>query len=134
MPDIIKEGISVVLADGTTLRARRTWVAEDGRDLTLLTLEVDITEAPPATPEELLWFEPVESEEQLECRVLDSERRVAETQLTDGAPPASLDGLRGAAVLTDGHVVGILGQTSGTDVTPRIEPISQVPETLRPRQ
>jgi len=134
LPDIIKEGISVVLADGTTLRARRTWVAEDDRDLTLLTLEVDITEAPPGTPEELLWFEPGESEEQLQCRVLDSERHVAETEFTDGAPPASLEGLRGAAVLSSGHVVGILGQTSGTDATPEIEPISLIPETLRPRQ
>jgi len=138
-PDIIKEGIRINLIDGTIIRARRTWAAEGGRDLALLTLDLEFgAEAPPVTPEALLWFDPPALPENekpdLLCRALDAERRVKETELAEGAPPATLEGARGAVVLSDGHVVGMLGQTSGTDETPKIEPISQLPESLRPRK
>jgi hypothetical protein len=138
-PDIIKEGIRISLVDGTILRARRTWAADGDRDLALLTLDLEsAAEAPPVTPEELLWFDPPQAPPtevvDLQCRVLDTERRVVETVLAGGAPPATLDGVQGAAVLSNGHVVGILGQTSGTDGTPKIEPIARLPETLRPRK
>jgi hypothetical protein len=136
-PDIASEGIRVVLADGTTYRARRTWAAEGDRDLALLTLDLGASpiDAPPVTPEELFWFdEPAPPERALTCRVLDSERHPTDTELPAGAPLPSLEGQRGAAILCDGRVVGILGQSSGTDVTPRIEPVAALPESLRPRR
>jgi hypothetical protein len=92
-----------------------------------LTLDLESgDDAPPVTPEALLWFDPpaapANGKADLQCRVLDAERRVKETELAEGAPPATLEGARGAVVLSDGHVIGILGQTSGTDETPKIEP------------
>lgn len=135
-PDVIKEGIRVVLADGTALRAMLTWAAAGGRDLALLRLDFDggVQDAPPVTPPELLWFgHEAKAGEALESRVFDADGGGVGTPLAAGEPPSSLDGVRGAVVLSEGSVIGVLGQTAGTDTTPKIESIDLVPEPLRPR-
>ena len=135
-PDIIKEGIRVILGDGTAFRALLTWAAEDERDLALLRLEFDSgqPDAPPVTPAELLWFDhELKDGEDTTMRVLDADRTEVDQTLTGGVPPAELGNHRGAVVIAEGSVVGIVGQTSGTDTTTVVGSLANVPESLRPR-
>lgn len=135
-PDIVKEGIRVVLSDGSAVRAWLTWAAPQDRDLALLRLDFESAslDTPPVTPPELLWFDhQTRDGETLSMRTLDADRQPQESQLADGQPPGAIGADRGAAVISEGSVIGVLGQKSGTDETPRIEPIAQVPAPLRPR-
>jgi len=43
-----------------------------------------------------------------------------------------LDSARGSILLRDGKVIGLLGQTSESDVKPRVVTFTSIPTSLRP--
>jgi hypothetical protein len=43
-----------------------------------------------------------------------------------------LDSTRGSILLRDGKVIGLLGQTSESDVKPRVVTFTSIPTSLRP--
>ena len=135
-PDIKNERITVVLVDGSVIRAMRTWAAPDDADLALLTLEVALGEREgiALTSPQLFAFEgDGRLNGQQKLMSLDPERRPVETQAPGSADAAIEPGLLGAPVLQDGRVVGVYGQSSGTEETAAIAPLSLLPEPLRPR-
>lgn len=133
-PEISFESIRIVAADGTTLRALRTWADPHGSDLAVLTAEVD-----GSLPHRALGFTPAEAMSFVgevpagaggELWFVD-ERGKAATQ-TATALPARLEGMRGAALVLKEKVVGVLGQAGADDEAPRVVPLGRLPETLRP--
>jgi hypothetical protein len=128
-PDIVKEGISVLLPDGSVQRALRSWVAPDA-DLAALAVEVrDRREALPATPLGQFVFDEGVAAEVLQT--VDAQLRRSEPRPAVDPPP--LDQGRGAVALVGGRIVGLLGQRGGLDERPVIVPIRGLPEPLRPR-
>lgn len=134
-PDIKSEAISVLLSDGSVVRALRTWAPSDGADLALLTLEVELEARRmiTVTAADNFDFGPAEIPSGATLQFLDVAGRPAEVALDPGNPLPPIDSKRGAAVLAAQHIVGLLGQQSSTDATARIVPIAGIPESLRPR-
>jgi len=134
-PDIISEGISVVLRNGDVLRGLRTWVADDGVDLALLVVENAGAQRDRilATPAELFDFDASELDPAgLQLRVADRNRGFVDGPAgADGELPA-LASHRGGVALAAGRVVGLLGQAGGHDETPAVRAIQPIPEALRP--
>ncbi len=122
-PDLASEAIVVTIPDGPVWRAGRTWVAEDGVDLAILALDdppPDLAVTPP---------------EDFDLSAADPNQILSSLHgdpLTLRSVPENLDGVRGAVLLRDGKVVGIFGQTGQYDSTPKVVPLTVLPEELRP--
>ena len=130
-PDIAKEQIKVKLPDGPVLRAHRVWVAPDGLDLTVLVLD----EPPPAligTPGDMLAFSKAPIEDVSEVRAVQADGQA----LAASALSASdlLPSYRGGAIVRDGKVLGVLGQSGMRKNSSQASVfIDSVPQDLRPR-
>ena len=135
-PDIISEGISVVLGDGSVLRALRTWVAGDGEDLALLVIDVELAarEGIPTTAASLFEFGGAAiGTADVDLRAMDNQRRVVEVSRSNTGDP-TLVGHRGAVALSDGSVIGLLVQSVEDPSAAAIVSVDVVPEVLRPAQ
>ncbi|MBK8980471.1 MAG: MCE family protein [Planctomycetes bacterium] len=122
-PDIGSEAIRVTLPEVGVLRAERLWIAPDELDLALLVVPdapADVIVTPPAriafdgaAPAEL-----IRPGEDHPARLIDVVPTLADS--------------RGAALLREGRVVAILGQTSRERLEPAPVPLSILPAELRP--
>jgi hypothetical protein len=127
--DVVKEGISVLLPDGSVQRALRSWVAPDA-DLAVLAVEVrDGREHVVATPLARFRFEEGAAPQVFQS--IDAQRRRSEPQAVATLPPPGEQ--LGAVVLEDGRIVGLLGQKADLDPEPAVVAIRGLPEALRPR-
>lgn len=128
-PDIAKEQIKILLPGGPVLRAHRVWVAPDDLDLAALVLD----EAPPAligTPAAMLAFAP-ESIDGGDVRALGEDGSALATAKLDaeGLLPVH----RGGAIVRDGSVLGLVGQSGKRkNTTPSPIRLGSVPADLRP--
>lgn len=130
-PDVVREGISVMLPDGGIQRALRAWVSPDGADLAVVSLELRDGSVGATGPAQFVFGEAVAPQS---LQALDDQRQPRESvAVGDNLTLPGLDDYRGAVALHDGRIVGLLGQRSGTDATTTIVPIQQLPEPLRPR-
>lgn len=125
-PDIKSEAIRVVVPGAGVLRAGRTWVDPGGSDLALLLIE-DAPPDLPATPSTRLTFEP-------DSVVPDSVWNVGDEAPMDLQPGSLPDvaSFRGALLMCDGRVIGLLGQDPTDADTPARVPLDHLPATLRP--
>jgi hypothetical protein len=124
-PDIKAETIRVVIPGGTVFRAGRSWVDPAGGDLALLVLE-NVPPDLPATPLELLVFDGSSTGAHM---IWNAGGEPCELDLTR---PESAATSRGAAVVRDGRVVGILGQRNGRESIRTVQELALLPESLRP--
>ena len=133
-PEIEREEIRVQLPDGPVLRALRTWVAEDGSDLAVLSVQTDANTRNeiPVTPADRFAFG--------EELAIDGMRELGagaspRPRMTVGGQALPVVAEHRAAVLLAGErIVAVLGQQGGTDKTPRAISISGLPTALRPSQ
>jgi hypothetical protein len=135
-PEIASEGISVQLADGSVLRALRTWVAPDGADLTVLVADLEPgqrADVALSSPRILDFAADPGSVDDLDLRAMDGDRRVIELEHPAAALP-ELSLSLGAVALRDGRVVGVVGQRAADSSEPALLSLGLVPEGLRPRQ
>lgn len=127
-PDIVDEHIKVVVPQGPVLRAGRVWTAAGDRDLAALVLE----DAPPdlrSTPPSMLDFAIEPTAGRIRALLADGQQA---PPLEATAPPTDLESNRGAALLHEGRVGAICGQTRGHDATPAWTPLALLPVDLRP--
>jgi hypothetical protein len=142
-PDIEDEEIRVLLAEGPVFRAGRIWVDPKGSDLALLVLEpeeaslnVEVTAADRLAFDEMtdaakLWLQATDDT----IAALDPvPLGLDPVLLKDATDLPDLDTYRGAVILRDGVVVGVLGQKDGATPEPAIAPVAPLPPALRPRQ
>ena len=135
-PDIEEEEIRVLLAEGPVFRAGRIWVDPEGSDLALLvlvqeeaSLNVEVTAADRLSFDEMtdaakLWVQATD----------DTIVALDPVPLEDATDLPDLDAYRGAVILRDGVVVGVLGQKDGATPEPAIAPVAPLPPALQPRQ
>lgn len=131
--DIMQEQVKVMLADGTVLRAGRVWVDGSGRDLAALLLEG----APPdlrGTPAALLDFQGVvRADAPGSLRAAGEDGRPMPAQeLAPGTALPTADQARGALIVREKAVTGILGQQGGREPAATVHALAPVPENLRP--
>jgi len=127
--EIGSEAIRVIVPGGEVLRAGRTWVDPEGRDLAVLTLE-GAGSGFPVTDSNLLEFSGQLAEDANSFRVAGSSEAL---KLTTVNLPAMPDNC-GAVCFKDNKVVAILGQKDGIDVATELIPLALIPAGLRPRQ
>ena len=134
-PDIRSEGVTVVLVDGSVIRAMRMWAASDGSDLALLTLEPSPSqrEGLLSTAANLFAFDDGASGGGGTVWSLDAERQAVGAPVPSGEDTAVDGGLRGGPVMRGDRIVGVYGQSSGTGDTSAVASTSLLPESLRPR-
>jgi hypothetical protein len=134
-PDVENEEIRVLLPEGPVYRAGRIWVDPEGRDVALLVLE----EAPPnlaVTPAGRLGFPELieQTDGQFLIQTADDATGAAADPVALTADLPDLETHRGAVILRQGIVVGVLGQRDGSSEEPAIVPAALLPEALRPRR
>ncbi|MGC6487786.1 MAG: MlaD family protein [Planctomycetota bacterium] len=130
-PEIDDERITVLLPDGTVLRAGRIWVDPDGADLAALVLEdarPDLTGTPGHRFGDLDDL-PEEAPRRLRAAGPDGAPLPEfELRADAGASQRPL----GAAVVADGRLLGLL-TTLASDGSPLVVSLDLLPADLRPR-
>ena len=127
--DIKWEAIRVIVPGGGVLRAGRTWVDPDGKDLAVLTLEGSGSGLPITDPELLDFAEQPTKGADSYLVAGSSEPQ----HLAIGSLPSMPENC-GAICLQDGKVIAILGQASGVDSQSVLVSLAVLPAGLRPRQ
>lgn len=127
-PDVVSERWSVSIPGSVVVRAGRSWVASDGRDLAVLVLENPPRELPFTSPEQF-EFGALPTSGSLEFRDFEGNR----TEGDVGALPELAPAVRGQLALREGRTLGLLGQTDGTTVRSVVVPFALLPEALRPQ-
>jgi hypothetical protein len=136
---IRNERIRVQLADGHALEATRIWVPDEGNqaaDLTVLRVEGLPMKYPTSKPTAFA-FKSRTAIEQAGAPTGSELRISGEGGAPKTAVPFALDKtvlaeMRGAAVVADDLVFGLVGQVSGADQQPALVTLDILPAAFRP--
>ncbi len=128
-PDIASEAVRVAIPGGTVLRAGRTWVAADGKDLAMLVLE-DAPPDLPVTPAGKIAFDDAVDPKNATVRAYGG----GEGTALGDVSALGLAKLRGALVSVGDEGVGVVGQPSGHDEQATVVPLGLLPPELRPEK
>ncbi len=127
--EIKSEAIRVIVAGGAVLRAGRTWVDPEGRDLAVLTLEGALGGVIPSATELMNFAGPSMGEAHSFMGVISAEP-LAQGQ--GGLP--TFPEHRGAVCLEGARAVAILGQKPDYPTEGVLVSLALLPESLRPAQ
>ncbi|MHC5065217.1 MAG: MlaD family protein [Planctomycetota bacterium] len=127
--EIKSEAIRVIVAGGAVLRAGRTWVDPEGRDLAVLSLDGAVGGLVPSAPELMNFAGPSENGAHTFVSVVSAEPLAK----SDDGLPKFLDH-RGSVCMENSKAVAILGKKIGTDAEGVLVSLALLPEGLRPAQ